>query len=272
MSLTGRPSRPPFLLVCSSQIFMPSRADLPLAARPPVIAMLKPILISCALAATAPAKINAVAASAKATTRPDNRHGMRPNISSSLKFGIVDWAGFFPIPCRSSSLAEHLFAPNLVGELDDLAHLGPLLVLGEDIAFLGRGEAALRRQAELLERSELRRFLDALLDVALVLERAALGGYQAEHDLLVTLGQEAQRLEAAGALGVVFQEIAVVIDLSEQGFCHGLIAAFGNPGRAEIAAADMRGDDHVRRLRGERGVDHLGVSLLQTGRIVAAIF
>ena len=39
-----------------------------------------------------------------------------------------------------------------------------------------------------------------------------LRGDEAEHDDLLALGQEAQRLEAAGALGVVFEEIAVVVD------------------------------------------------------------
>src|SRR5579871_1226304 len=45
MILTGRPSRPPFLLVCSSQICAPSRACLPLGDSGPVSAMAKPILI-----------------------------------------------------------------------------------------------------------------------------------------------------------------------------------------------------------------------------------
>src|ERR1700720_4337270 len=45
MSFTGRPSNPPLALTSSSQIFWASSADLPFAARPPVIAMLKPILI-----------------------------------------------------------------------------------------------------------------------------------------------------------------------------------------------------------------------------------
>ena len=42
-------------------------------------------------------------------------------------------------------------APDLLGDLDDHAQLGPLLVLGERVALLGRGEAALRREAELVE-------------------------------------------------------------------------------------------------------------------------
>src|SRR6516162_7486331 len=64
MSLTGRPSRPPLALTSSSQIFCASRADLPLAARPPVIAMLKPILIGAPDWAAARSAAGAIAATA----------------------------------------------------------------------------------------------------------------------------------------------------------------------------------------------------------------
>ena len=43
-------------------------------------------------------------------------------------------------------------APGLVGHVDDQAQLGPLLVLGERVALDGAGEAALRAEAQLLER------------------------------------------------------------------------------------------------------------------------
>src|SRR5712692_6005678 len=99
------------------------------------------------------------------------------------------------------------FAPCFVGELHNHRKLRPLLILGKDIALLGRGKAALRRKAELLERSKLGCFLDAALDVVLLLQRAALRRDEAEHNDLVALGQVTQRLEAAGTLGVVFEEI-----------------------------------------------------------------
>ena len=78
-------------------------------------------------------------------------------------------------------------------------------------------------------------------------QRAGFRGDQAEHDLLLALGHEAQRLEAAGPLGVVFEEIAVVVGLAEHHLGHRLVPAFRNPGGAEVAAAHMRGDDHVGR-------------------------
>ena len=49
----------------------------------------------------------------------------------------------------------------------DLVQLRPLLVLSEDIAFLGRGKAALRRHRKLVERREFR----GLLHAALIVEK-----------------------------------------------------------------------------------------------------
>src|SRR5882724_332411 len=40
--------------------------------------------------------------------------------------------------------------PHLLCEFHDLPHFVPLLLLGENVALLGRGEAALRRERELL--------------------------------------------------------------------------------------------------------------------------
>jgi hypothetical protein len=52
-----------------------------------------------------------------------------------------------------------LLPPHLGGDLDGEAQLGPLLVLTEDVAFLGGSEAALRRQRQLFQRREFRRFV-----------------------------------------------------------------------------------------------------------------
>src|SRR5712691_13458351 len=99
-------------------------------------------------------------------------------------------------------------SPHLIRDLHDPRELRPLLVLAEDIAFLSRGEAALRREAELVERDEFRRLVDAALEGVFALEQSLLGGHEAEHHHLA-LGHEAQRLEAAGAVAVVFHEIGV---------------------------------------------------------------
>src|SRR5258707_2608956 len=106
---------------------------------------------------------------------------------------------------RLCSIATSL-PPNLVRNLNNLAHLRPLLLLGQNVAFLGRGEAALRAQRQLLQRRELRRLADAALDRILALQPAALRPDDADHDDLVALRQEPQRLVTACALGVVFQD------------------------------------------------------------------
>src|SRR5215475_4122042 len=99
-------------------------------------------------------------------------------------------------------------SPYFLRQLDDHAQLRPFLLLGENVALLGGGEAALRGQAELLERREFGGFLNAAFDIVLLLQRSALGGDEAKHHNLVALRKKAQRLEAAGPLGVVFEEIA----------------------------------------------------------------
>src|SRR5262249_8800806 len=132
---------------------------------------------------------------------------------------------------RASSAAASVPPPHVVGDRDDHAQLRPLLVLGQDVALLGRSEAALRRHAKLVDVDVPRRFLDAKLDVVLALERAGFRRDEAEHDLLLALRQEAQRLEVPGARGVVFEEIAVVVDAAEQQLGDRLVAAFGLPAR-----------------------------------------
>ena len=96
------------------------------------------------------------------------------------------------------------------------------------VALDRRGEAALRREAELLDVDELRRLVDPPLQLVLRLELAELGGDEAEHDGLA-LRQEAQRLEAARALVVLLQEEAVDLELVEERLGDEVVAAFGDP-------------------------------------------
>ena len=56
-------------------------------------------------------------------------------------------------------MGKRLLAPNLVRDFDGEAELGPLLLLGQDVAFLGGSKAALRRYRELVERREFARLL-----------------------------------------------------------------------------------------------------------------
>src|SRR5258708_1415884 len=163
-----------------------------------------------------------------------------------------------------------LLTPHLVGDLDRKAQLGPLLVLAKDVALLGGGETALRRYRQLLQRREFRRFLQPPLDMVLLFQFADLRGDDADHPDLVALRQKPQRLESAGPIGIVFEEIAVIIGAREHGLRHRLVAAGRNPGRAEIAAADVGGDHHVGRPFRDRVIDHTRINLLKVIGIIAA--
>src|SRR5436190_11920975 len=98
-------------------------------------------------------------------------------------------------------------APYLARGLDDQGKLGKLLVFRQQISLQGRGEAALRRQAELVEIHVFRGGIDAALEVVLALQLPALAGDEAQHDHLA-LRHEPQWLERPGARVVVFQEQA----------------------------------------------------------------
>src|SRR5580704_9615175 len=58
----------------------------------------------------------------------------------------------FPETIPGTLPGIRLVPPDFARDLDDHPQLGPLLLLGEVIAFLGRSEAALWRQTELVER------------------------------------------------------------------------------------------------------------------------
>src|SRR5690242_2451086 len=102
---------------------------------------------------------------------------------------------------RGSRPIVSALAPDLVRKLDDQAQLRPLLVLRQDVALDGRREAALRREAELVDRRMLGRCLDTALDLVLRLELSVLRRDETEHDLLLALREETQRLEAPGEIG-----------------------------------------------------------------------
>ena len=119
-------------------------------------------------------------------------------------------------------------------------------VVGQGVALDRRGEAALAGQAQLVQGDVLRGLVDAALEVVGGFQVRALGGDQAEDDLLA-LRDEAEGLEAAGALVVVLQEEPVHVELREQGLGHEVVPARGGPGGAEVAAAQVRGDGHARR-------------------------
>ena len=79
--------------------------------------------------------------------------------------------------------------------------------------------------------------LDPALDLVSLFQLAEFRGDKAEHQLLFAFGKIPQRLETAGAVGVVFEEIAVEIGLAEKLFGDELVTARRDEGRTEISAA-----------------------------------
>src|SRR5581483_10594341 len=106
-------------------------------------------------------------------------------------------------------------SPDLAGGLDDEAKLRLLFLDGDGIALEGRGEAALRAQAQLLERDVFGGFVDATLQLVLLFERALLRRDQTQHHHL-SLGHEAQGLEAARACVIIFEEEAIDLEFTEK--------------------------------------------------------
>src|SRR5215469_1142522 len=162
-----------------------------------------------------------------------------------------------------------LSAPDVPGDLDDQFELGDLLVVAQHVPLDGGGEAALRRQAQLVERHELRRLIDAALEHVRVFQLAPLGGHQAEHDHLARR-HEAQRLEAAGTVVVVLEEEPVHVQLAEQCLGNEVIPAGRGPGGPEVAPAHVGRDRHLCGLGGERVVDLPDVAQVQVVGVLTA--
>src|SRR6185295_17383642 len=101
-----------------------------------------------------------------------------------------------------------ILTPDFLRDLNHQFQLALLVVLAQPVADLARGEAALRREAEILQWDVFRRLVDALLQHILLLQRRRLGRDQPEDHFLV-LGTEAKGFESPGTGGVVLEEEAV---------------------------------------------------------------
>src|SRR5580700_6943296 len=149
-----------------------------------------------------------VGAEAQAVAATDSKTAMRTARGTATRFMVSSLATIVLLLRRGVAELVASVAPDLLGGLDDEAELGHLLVVGQRVALGGRGEAALAGQADLVQRHVLGRFVDAAFEIVLGLQLGTLGGDQAEDDHLAGR-DEAQWLEAAGALVVVLQEEAV---------------------------------------------------------------
>jgi hypothetical protein len=117
---------------------------------------------------------------------------------------------------------------------------------------------------ELIEGDEAGGFVDAAQEILFALEVWAFRADEAE-DHSLGLGHEAERLEGAGTLVVVFEEKAVDGKLVEEALGDGVVSALGVPVTAIVAAAEVNGERDAGMTRGgeagvigvERGGEHL---------------
>jgi hypothetical protein len=86
--------------------------------------------------------------------------------------------------------------------------LGPLFVLGYQVALHPRSKAPLKTDGELLEREESSDLIDPSEKVFFAIERRAIGADHSEHNDF-TFRHNAQWLEVAGTLVFVFEEDAI---------------------------------------------------------------
>src|SRR5215475_2949935 len=119
--------------------------------------------------------------------------------------------------------------PNLICNFHNHRELRPLLVFSEHIALLGGGEAALRREAKLIDVGEFSSRFDPALDLVLGFELPALGGHEPKYRRSPRR-EEPQRLEAAGARSVVLHEITVHLDAVEQHIGDRVVGAAAHEG------------------------------------------
>ena len=130
------------------------------------------------------------------------------------------------------------------GGFNDKLQLGPLLFFGQEVAFHGGSESALRAERELLERKEAGCFVDSPKKIVLALEFGPLRADEAE-DNDFAFRNKAQRLKGAGALVVVFEQEAVNGKFVEETLSDGVVSAFCVPVAAIVAAAKVDGESDV---------------------------
>ena len=109
------------------------------------------------------------------------------------KFILKTGSSLFPKICRS----YFLFTPHGLGDFLDQFELVPLFQLGQLVADLTGGKAALRTQAKTVERDILFCLMDAGDYSIFVLQTGRFGRYKTQHHLFA-ICNILQRLKAAG--------------------------------------------------------------------------
>src|SRR5579875_533586 len=129
-------------------------------------------------------------------------------------------------------------APDLPRGLHDKAQLGPLVVLGQQIALHRGGKAALRAERQAVQGHVPRRLLDPGQQGALRLELRALAAHEPEHDG-GPARDEPERRERSRSLVIVLEEKPVDLQAAEQLLRDRIVAALGVPVAAVVAAAEV---------------------------------
>ena len=153
-------------------------------------------------------------------------------------------------------------APNLFCGGDDEVKFAALIVIGDGVAFFGRGKPTLRCDAQLAEIGKSGCVVKFAFEPIHVFEIGGLGGDEARQDTLFAFWQQGERFEPTGAVGVILHE-EHVDPSGEDCLCGQIIGALCGMGGAEIATAHVHGDDHVIRAGFDGFAQHPGVAVDQ---------
>src|SRR6185437_4108386 len=132
-----------------------------------------------------------------------------------------------------------LSPPHEPRRFQDALEFAPLVLFGDRDA-VEAAEAALRAERELLGWQVLRCFAEAPAQQVEAFQVGALGRHQSEHCDLAAR-HIAQRRETAGALVVVFEQDAVVLELREQPLGDRIVMALAMPLRHDVAGRRIDG-------------------------------
>ena len=150
------------------------------------------------------------------------------------KFILKTGSSLFSKNCRS----YFLFTPDGLSDFLDQFELVPLFQLGQLIADLAGGKAALRTQAKTVERNVLLCLADAGDDGILIFQPRRFGSDKTQHHFFA-IGHIFQRLKAAGTHIVKLQIERIYIFLCQQERRNGEVIALAGPSRVVVPTADM---------------------------------
>ena len=133
-----------------------------------------------------------------------------------------------------------------------------MLSIGQFIADFARGEAALRTEAQAIERDIFGSFVDSGDDRSLILQHRRFRGYQTQNHLLA-ISHILQWFETTRTLIVILQIEGIYIFMSEKIRSYGILGTFGGIAGMIIATAYVGVDAHPLRFALDGKVVHLQI-------------